>query len=184
MNIRYLGAIVGVAYGWQPRRAAPERPLMPLYDAATITAPLRQRAREGSRDQRRRLNRRRAPSVFADWNRLSIQFADFAYPVYLLQNVATDKATRDAAQTCLEKLLPFETEMAQSEPLYRRVRAVTPKDAIDQTFKQDLIEKFEDGGATLAARQTQARAGDCRRDRAPRACSSARTSTKIRPPSC
>ncbi len=24
-----------------------------------------------------------------------------------------------------------------------------PKDAIDQTFKQDLIEKFEDGGATL-----------------------------------
>ena len=25
----------------------------------------------------------------------------------------------------------------------------TPKDAIDRTFKQDLIEKFEDGGATL-----------------------------------
>ena len=72
----------------------------------------------------------------------------FAYPVYLLQNVATDKATRDAAQACLEKLLPFETEMAQSEPLYRRA-AVNPKDAIDQTFKQDLIEKFEDGGATL-----------------------------------
>ena len=45
--------------------------------------------------------------------------------------------------------MPFETEMAQSEPLYRRVRAVKPKDAIEQTFKQDLIEKFEDGGATL-----------------------------------
>ena len=29
------------------------------------------------------------------------------------------------------------------------MRAVKPKDAIDQTFKQDLIEKFEDGGATL-----------------------------------
>ena len=30
-----------------------------------------------------------------------------------------------------------------------RVRALKPKDAIEQTFKQDLIEKFEDGGATL-----------------------------------
>ena len=95
------------------------------------------------------MKRRKDTDVFADWNRLSIQVQDFGYPVYLLQNVATDKATRDAAQTCLEKLLPFETEMAQSEPLYRRVRAVKPKDAIDQTFKQDLIEKFEDGGATL-----------------------------------
>ena len=28
-----------------------------------------------------------ATTVSADWNQLSMQFADFAYPVYLLQNV-------------------------------------------------------------------------------------------------
>ena len=128
--------------------AAPARPLMPLYDAATITARC-DRELAKVRATKKTIESKKDAGVFADWNMLSIQFADFAYPVYLLQNVASDKATRDAAQTCLEKILPFETEMAQSEPLYRRVRAVMPKDAIDQTFKQDLIEKFEDGGAAL-----------------------------------
>ncbi|HYM47237.1 MAG TPA: hypothetical protein VES91_02075, partial [Burkholderiaceae bacterium] len=127
---------------------APSRPTMPLYDAATIAGRCDTEL-AGARATKKAIESKKRAGVFADWNRLSMQFADFAYPVYLLQNVATDKATRDAAQTCLEKLLPFETEMAQSEPLYRRVRAVKPKDAIDQTFKQDLIEKFEDGGATL-----------------------------------
>ena len=122
--------------------------MIPLYDAATIAARCDSELAK-ARATKTAIESKKDAGVFADWNRLSIQYADFAYPVYLLQNVATDKATRDAAQACLEKLLPFETEMAQSEPLYRRVRAVKPKDAIDQTFKQDLIEKFEDGGATL-----------------------------------
>ena len=128
--------------------AAPARPLMPIYDAATIASRCDTEL-ASARTTKKAIESKKDASVFADWNRLSMQFADFAYPVYLLQNVATDKATRDAAQACLEKLLPFETEMAQSELLYRRVRATKPKDPIDQTFKQDLIEKFEDGGATL-----------------------------------
>ena len=127
--------------------AAPARPSIPLYDAVTIAARCDNELAK-ARATKKAIESK-AGDVFADWNRLSMQFADFAYPVYLLQNVASDKPTRDAAQSCLEKLLPFETEMAQSEPLYRRVRATKPKDAIDQTFKQDLIEKFEDGGATL-----------------------------------
>ena len=147
MNIRYLGAIVG-ALVVGTAGGAPKRPLIPLYDAATITARCESELAK-ARAIKKAIESEKSDDVFADWNRLSIQYADFAYPVYLLQNVATDKATRDAAQTCLEKLLPFETEVAQSEPLYRRVLAVTPKDAIDQTFKQNLIEKFEDGGATL-----------------------------------
>jgi thimet oligopeptidase len=69
--------------------------------------------------------------------------------VYLLQNVAPDQATRDAAQACLEKLLPFETEVTQSEALYRRVRALKPADLTDKVYQQELLEKFEDGGATL-----------------------------------
>ncbi len=128
--------------------AAPARPLMPIYDAATIAGRCDAELAK-ARATKKAIESKRGADVLADWNRLSMQFADFAYPVYLLQNVATDKATRDAAQACLEKLLPFEIEMAQSELLYRRVRAVKPNDAIDQTLKQDLIEKFEDGGATL-----------------------------------
>ena len=127
---------------------APARPAIPLFDAATITARC-DRELAKLRATKKTIEAKKDDGVFADWNRLSMQVADFGYPVYLLQHVAPDKATRDAAQACLEKLLPFETEMAQSEPLYQRVRAVKPKDAIDQTFKQDLIEKFEDGGATL-----------------------------------
>ena len=137
-----MTGIMGAAIG------APSRPAIPLFDAATIAARC-DRELAKLRATKKTIEAKKDAGVFADWNRLSMQVADFGYPVYLLQNVATDKATRDAAQACLEKLLPFETEMAQSEPLYQRVRAVKPKDAIDQTFKQDLIEKFEDGGATL-----------------------------------
>ena len=146
MRVMKLAAAAGVVL-IGTASAAPGRPLMPLYDAAMIAARCDNELAK-VRATKRAIESK-AGDVFADWNRLSMQFADFAYPVYLLQNVATDKPTRDAAQSCLEKLLPFETEMAQSEPLYRRVRATKPKDAIDQTFKQDLIEKFEDGGATL-----------------------------------
>ncbi|HYM47276.1 MAG TPA: M3 family metallopeptidase [Burkholderiaceae bacterium] len=127
---------------------APSRPTIPLFDAATITGRCENEL-ANARTTKKAIESKKDAGVFADWNWLSMRVADFGYPVYLLQSVATDKATRDAAQACLEKLLPFETEMAQSVPLYRRVRAVKPRDAIDQTFKQDLIEKFEDGGATL-----------------------------------
>ena len=93
--------------------------------------------------------RKEAGSIFGELNALAIRFADFAYPVYLLQSVAPDKTTRDAAQACLEKVLPFETELYQSAELYQRVKAVKPKDLTDTVYQQDLFEKFEDGGATL-----------------------------------
>ncbi|MGH6610974.1 MAG: M3 family metallopeptidase, partial [Burkholderiaceae bacterium] len=121
---------------------------IPLFDASTIAARCDSEL-AAVRATKKRIEAKKSNDVFADWNRLSLQFADFAYPVYLLQNVSPDKATRDAAQACLEKLLPFETELAQSVPLYQRVRAINPKDLTDTIFKQDLIEKFEDGGAAL-----------------------------------
>ena len=138
MEIKHLAAVAG-ALVIGAVSAAPARPLIPLFDAATITARCDSELAK-ARVTKKAIESKTDSGVFGDWNRLSIQYADFANPVYLLQNVATDKATRDAAQTCLEKLLPFDTELAQSEPLYRRVRAVKPKDAIDQTFKQDLTE--------------------------------------------
>ncbi|MBC8119858.1 MAG: hypothetical protein H7X75_09825 [Burkholderiaceae bacterium] len=147
MKLNLISAAAAAAVAATTALAAPA-PTMQILDAAAISGRCDSEL-AGLRAAKKIIEAKKGADVFADWNQLSIQFANFAYPVYLLQNVSTDKATRDAAQTCLEKLLPFETEIAQSEPLYRRVQAVTPKDAIDRTFKQDLIEKFEDGGATL-----------------------------------
>ncbi len=141
---------VSLAYAWvvSSAAAASTRPAIPVFDAPTIAARCEPELAK-ARATKKSIEAKKTGDVFEDWNRLSLQFADFAYPVYLLQSVSPDKATRDAAQACLEKVLPFETELAQSEPLYRRVRAAKPKDLTDKIFQQDLIEKFEDGGATL-----------------------------------
>jgi thimet oligopeptidase len=129
--------------------AAPTaRPLIPLLTAAAITARC-----DGElatlRRELKAMEARKGGSVFAELNALSLRGSDFAYPVYLLQNVSPDKATRDAAQACLEKLLPFESEVAQSTALYERVKAVKPRDETDSVYQQELFEKFEDAGATL-----------------------------------
>ena len=146
MKLHWLAAAGAVVIN--ASLGAPTRPAIPLFDAAAIGGRCDAELAK-ARAVKKAIEVKKGSDVFVDWNRLSIQLADFSYPVYLLQNVAADKATRDAAQACLEKLLPFETELAQSELLYRRVQAVQPKDAIDRTFRQDLIEKFEDGGTTL-----------------------------------
>jgi len=146
--IAFASATMAVTAGLTTAMAATPASTMQLLDAATIASRCDGEL-ANMRGAKKAIEAKRGSGVFADWNRLSMLFADFAYPVYLLQNVSPEKATRDAAQACLEKVLPFETEMAQSEPLYRRVRAAVPSDAIDKVFKQDLIEKFEDGGATL-----------------------------------
>jgi len=130
--------------------AAPTgRPLIPVLDAATIAARCEGELDAVRRQQKAMEARKEAGNIFSELNAVSIRFADFAYPVYLLQSVAPDKATRDAAQACLEKLLPFESELYQSAALFQRVKGVKPKDLIDTIYQQDLFEKFEDGGASL-----------------------------------
>jgi thimet oligopeptidase len=131
--------------------AEPVRPLIPVFDAATTSARCDGELAAVRKQLKAMEARKGAGGIFAELNALTIHFADFAYPVYLLQNVAPDKATRDAAQACLEKLLPFETEVYQSVALYRRVQAVKPRDLTETVYQQDLFEKFEDGGATLPA---------------------------------
>ncbi|HQR77746.1 MAG TPA: M3 family metallopeptidase, partial [Burkholderiaceae bacterium] len=130
--------------------AAPTgRPTIPVLDAATIAARCDGELAAVRQQQKAMEARKDAGNIFGELNALSIRFADFAYPVYLLQNVAPDKATRDAAQACLEKLMPFESETYQSAALFQRVKSVKPKDLIDTIYQEDLFEKFEDGGATL-----------------------------------
>lgn len=136
-------ALVSAAAG------AAERPLIPVFDATTIAARCDAELARSRAALKAMEARTGATGVFAELNRLSIRFADFAYPVYLLQNVSPDQATRDAAQACLETLLPFENEVYQSEALFRRVRAAKPADLTDTVYRQDLLEKFEDSGAAL-----------------------------------
>jgi thimet oligopeptidase len=130
--------------------AAPTgRPLIPVLDAATIAARCEGELAAVRQQQKAMEARKEAGNIFSELNAVSIRFADFAYPVYLLQSVAPDKATRDAAQACLEKLMPFESELYQSPALFQRVKGVKPKDLIDTVYQEDLFEKFEDGGASL-----------------------------------
>jgi len=129
--------------------AEPARPLVPVLDAATIDARCdgelaKLRAQKAAMERTRGAGR-----ILAEWNRLSIAFGDFVNPVYLLANVHPDRGTRDAAQRCVEKLVPFETELFQSEALHARVKALAPRDAVDAIYRGELLDSFEDSGAAL-----------------------------------
>ena len=87
--------------------------------------------------------------ILEEFNALAIQAGSFDDPLSVLQNAAPDKATRDAAQSCLDKLAPFGTELFQSEKIYARVAALEPKDEQDRSYREQLIEAFEDTGVTL-----------------------------------
>ena len=147
---RHTAAAILLAAGPLPLQAAqPARPLIPVYTAAEISTRCEAELAAARKMLKAMEARKGAGNVLAELNVLSIQASDFANPVYLLQNVGVDKTTRDAAQACLEKLLPFETEVYQSAALYERVKAVKAKDSIDTVYLRDLFEKFEDSGATL-----------------------------------
>ena len=84
--------------------AAPTRPLMPLYDAAQ-SPPAATVTRKGARNQKTIESKQGA--MFLPMEPAHDAFADFAYPVLPTAKRRNRKATRDAAQSCLEKLLPF-----------------------------------------------------------------------------
>ncbi len=137
--------------------AADTRPLVPLYDAAALTtacdeglaaAQSRIKAMEATRG---------AGAIFDEWNRLSMRIEDLQGPVYLLSSVHPDKAVRDAAEPCLQRLNTLGTDLFQNEKLYARVKAATPRTAHQAKLKKDLIEGFEDTGAVLPP-QKRARA--------------------------
>ncbi|SPE25881.1 Thimet oligopeptidase [Burkholderiales bacterium] len=105
-------------------------------------------------EQRRKMlanmERRLGPGrILEEFNALAIRTGGFDDPLSVLQNAAPDEETRSAAQTCLEKLVPFATELYQSPKLYARVEALKPTQAQDQSYRRLLMENFEDTGATL-----------------------------------
>jgi len=90
-----------------------------------------------------------AGTILGEFNALTLRTGGFDDPLAVLQNAAPEKETRAAAQACLEKLVPFATEVFQSTRLYARVLALRTNDEQDQSYRRLLLENFEDTGASL-----------------------------------
>lgn len=98
------------------------------------------------------MERKSSPGkILEEFNALAIRTGAFDDPVALLQNAAPEKETRSAAQACLEKMVPFATELFQSTRLYARVQKLKATEPQDQSYRRLLLENFEDVGASLPA---------------------------------
>ncbi|HSN20771.1 MAG TPA: M3 family metallopeptidase [Usitatibacter sp.] len=153
LPLRRVLAPFALAFLAAPAAAAPARPLMPVWDAAGIT-----RACDTGIAKARRMiaamEAKRGPAgIFDEWNRLAIEMEDFGAPVFLLSNVHPDKAARDAAEPCLQKLTTLNTDLMQSEKLLARVRSAKPANPHQAKLRKDLLEGFEDSGASLPPRK-------------------------------
>jgi thimet oligopeptidase len=129
--------------------AAPLPPGFPVVDAAGIRArcdgELVQRRRELAR-----MEHESGPgAVLREFDHVAVLTSNFDQPVSVLENAATDRETRDAAHACLEKLIPFGTELFQSAQLYARVKALEPHGEDEASYRSLLLEQFEDAGAAL-----------------------------------
>jgi thimet oligopeptidase len=105
---------------------------------------------EHRRAQLARMERHTGPGhILDEFNALSLRSGGFDDPLAILQNAAPDKETRAAALACLEKLVPFSTELFQSVKVYARVKAFKATQSEDQAYQRLLLENFEDAGASL-----------------------------------
>jgi thimet oligopeptidase len=76
---------------------------------------------------------------------------DRTSPISLMLSVHPERAVRDAAEPCLQKVTAFNTQLFQNEKLYRRIQAIEPADAREAKLRKNLIEGFEDSGVALPA---------------------------------
>lgn len=152
-TLRALAVLAAACAAGAAFAAAPARTLMPEYDAAGLTKACDAGLAAARKSIAAMEARPGAGAIFAEWNRLAIRIEDVGAPIYLLSNVHPDKAVRDAAEPCLTKFTTLNTELFQSEKLYRRVQAAKPANAHQAKLKKDLIEGFEDSGVTLPPEQ-------------------------------
>jgi thimet oligopeptidase len=156
MVVRYVPVLL-LAATVVCAHAARARPLAPLYDAPALV----QACDDGIASAQALIAameaKRGARAIFDEWNRLNMLIEDVQGPVYLLGSVHPDKAVRDAAEPCLQKFTTLNTELFQSEKLLARVNAARARNAHQAKLRKDLLEGFEDAGATLPP-QKRARA--------------------------
>ena len=146
-----VASLVGTVAVAQPTLPGPPFPryasagqLTAACDAALADAARRTSELEKHRPDERWL---------ADWDDLNASIEDFAGPIGLLENVHPDKSMRDAAQACGQRFAEFGSALGQNETLYRDVKRVPPRDAIDREFIAFTVEGFEDAGASLPPTQ-------------------------------
>ena len=109
---------------------------------------------EHRRNQLERMERHAGPGrILDEFNALSLRSGGFDDPLAVLQNASPDKEVRTAALDCLERLVPFSTELFQSTRVYARVQAFKATEPEDQAYRRLLLENFEDAGASLAEDQ-------------------------------
>ncbi len=125
------------------------RALMPLYDAPGITRACDEGIARAQQLIKQMDAKKGAGAIFDEWNRLSIAIEDVVNTIYLLGNVAPDKAVRDAAEPCLQKYTTLQADLFQDEKLFARVNAAQPMNPHQAKFKKDLVEGFEDTGVAL-----------------------------------
>jgi thimet oligopeptidase len=85
----------------------------------------------------------------AAWDDLNATIEDASAPIALLENVHPDKSIRDAAQACTLRWADFSSTLGQNEALYRAVKQVKPRDAIDRELVKFTLEGFADSGVAL-----------------------------------
>jgi thimet oligopeptidase len=148
MNKLNLSAIVIAAVFAVPAFAA-TRPLVTVMGAKEIAAACDTALKRAAATVKKLESKSGDYGFLRDWNDLQIDLENTGNPIYLLANVHTDKAARDAGDACVLKLTAFGTDLFQNEKLFKRLKSVKPANARSAKLKKDLIEGFEDTGVTL-----------------------------------
>lgn len=92
------------------------------------------------------------------FDRFSAANEDDANDIDFLQYVATSKELRDAAQACSLRWSEFFSSLLQNGKLYKALKAVPTRDAVDREFKRVTMADFEAGGVSLPpAKQARAK---------------------------
>ena len=65
------------------------------------------------------------------------------------RNRLRPNSARDAAEPCLASFTALGTDLFQSQKLLARVQGATPANAHQAKLRKDLLEGFEDSGASL-----------------------------------
>ena len=125
------------------------RPLLTVMDGAQITKECDAVLGAAQQAVKKMEAKAKSGGIFDEWNRLQIEVEDLAGPVYLLANVHTDKAARDAGDACVLKVTKFNTDLFQNEKLFKRIQGAKTANAHQAMLKKDLIEGFEDTGVAL-----------------------------------
>jgi len=131
------------------------RTTLPILDEPTLTASCAQVILDGKANyatlENVPIEQASVETILNKWDDFNIAIENVIGPVAILAEVHPDQKTRDAGQDCLVKISSFTTELFQNEKLYQRVAAVKTSTPVQERFKTDLIEAFEDSGVALPA---------------------------------